>query len=252
MTNWTKRSVYGLTSAIGEWAAALDTSPGGLRGVEARVALVGTFAATAAISFSRTLLPPLFGLFISTLALSRVHKTARARVAKAAAFWCCFSLLIMSPKIVLHWHHGLLEAVTTSVRVASSIATLVTCVSLAGSATVLRGMGKLGMPRELRDSLTLMIAHISSELSELSRLVSAKSSRILSRPGLLGEYGLLSAAASELFIRGPVRALRLSAVLRARLWSGLPERPCSWRATIAFSTLPLACLLSLLIEVLAL
>ncbi len=110
----------------------------------------------------------------------------------------------------------------------------------------------MGMPRELRDSLTLMIAHISSELSELSRLVSAKSSRILSRPGLLGEYGLLSAAASELFIRGPVRALRLSAVLRARLWSGLPERPCSWRATIAFSTLPLACLLSLLIEVLAL
>jgi len=252
VTSWAKRSICGLTSAIGEWAAALDTSPGALRGVEARVALMGTFAATAAISFSRTLLPPLFGLFASALALSRVHGMVRARVAKAAVFWCCFSLIIMAPKIVLYQYHGLLEALTTSARVASSIATLITCVSLAGSATVLRGMGRLGMPRELRDSLTLMLAHISSELTELSRLVSAKSSRVLSRPRLLGEYGLLSAATSELFIRGPAKAVRLSAVLRARLWSGLPARPCSWRATIAFSTLPLACLLSLLIEVLVL
>ncbi|HDI85826.1 MAG TPA: hypothetical protein ENF83_00265 [Candidatus Korarchaeota archaeon] len=240
----------GLASAIGEWAAALEAAPGALE-VDPRVAALGTAAAVSSVSFSRTLLPPISGIALSTAAMAVLGLKGGRRILSAGAFWLAFTLAIMAPRVVVEGGGAALEAAAASLRVAAGVLLLMTCVALAGSARILQGMRELGAPSEFCEALTLLIAQISSTLGELSSLVAAKRSRILSRPTLRGEYGLLSLAASELFVRGPSRALNLRAVVRSRIWTGRPRSRGDGWSTAAFILIPAGCLLALLIEVLS-
>ncbi len=239
----------GLTSAIGEWAAALEASPGALE-VDPRVAALGAIAAVSSVSFSRTLLPPISGVVLSTAALAITGLRGSRRILSAGTFWLVFTLAIMGPRVVMEGRGAILEAVTTSLRVAAGVLLLMTCVALVGSAKIFQGMRELGAPSELCEALALLVAQISSTLSELSGLVAAKRSRVLSRPTLRGEYGLLSLATSELFIRGPSRALNLRAAIKSRIWTSRPTSQGDSRSTAAFILIPAGCLLALLIEVL--
>ncbi len=244
-----RKTSFKLISAIAEWFASLETLPGILEGIDPRVALAGTVLATATISFSRTLMPPFLGILAATIVLFRSPKEIRARALKSSVVLGSFSFLVMVPKAILEWPEGLRAAFTLSLRTASAIFVLMSCVSLAGARAIFAGFEGLGMSEKLKDALTLMLAHISCELKELSDILLARRSRVFSPVGFRGEYGILSSATSELFVRGPAKAVKLSAVIKARIWSKIESGPASLRSTFTFLSLSIFTTLAILLEV---
>jgi len=234
--------------AVAEWLSSLETLPGMLEDVDPRVALAGTILTAAMISFSRTPLPPFLGIVAAAIVLIKAPKQISARSIKASVILGSFSFVVMVPKAFLGWSQGVEEALTLSLRTASAVCVLMSCVALSGAGAILTGFEEFGMSEKLKDALILMLAHISSEIRELSDILIARRSRIISPVGLRGEYGLLSSATSELFLRRPAKATKLSAVIKARIWKRM-YRPVSARSTFIFMALPIYTTLATLLEV---
>ncbi len=245
-----KNAFIGIGESLGEWLSSIDSSGGTLRRVSPIASLIGTIVAVGPVSFARTPIPIIFGLVSSLILTLVVNGEFSIRALKISLIWAIFTLIIMLPKTFLDPTVTAYSLVLPPIRVFSSIFILSTCVLLVGFNRLITGAIKLGIPKELAISIELMVAQISKQLVELGRLIIAKSSRLFSRRGLLEEYGILSTATSELFIRGPNRAFRLSTVIESRLWTDLDDiRPSSLVETAIFLIVPLASLLGLLLEV---
>ena len=245
-----KNAFIGIGESLGEWLSSIDSSRGTLRRVNPVTSLIGTIVAVGPVSFARTPLPIIFGLASSFILTLVVNRELNIRALKISLIWAVFTLVIMLPRTLLDPTVTAYSLVLPPMRVFSSIFILSTCVLLVGFNRLITGAIRLGIPRELVISIELMIAQVSKQLVELGRLVIAKSSRLFTHKGLLEEYGILSTATSELFIRGPNRAFRLSTVIESRLWTDLDYmRPSSLAETAIFLIVPLASSLGLLLEV---
>ncbi|HDI73821.1 MAG TPA: hypothetical protein ENF57_02295, partial [Candidatus Korarchaeota archaeon] len=212
-----------VTESFAAWIASLEISRGRLVGTHPLLSLLGTLLSVSAMSFSHSIFSLSIGAVLSVSIGFMCVGSAYFRSLKIAAVWSAFSAVIILPLIL----QGLDNATALlPLRVFTSITVLSTCVYLVGISNLLDGLGALGISCQLIEAIKLMVFQVYYQLRDLGRIIIVKSSRFFGL-GLLDEYGILSMAVSELFIRGPERSWRLSKVMESKIWSGIEEGCCS-------------------------
>lgn len=208
------RAVEGLLGEVGEALEAFTAqwgSPPALPGLGFLVLL----AALGVLS-----LPGLpLGVSLAAVAASLAqmaysslrHGAPMGRLLRAAVVVTVFSLVVVSPLIVMR---GVGLGFVARVLAASLVASAYT--AAAGWRGVLLGLRCLGAPGQLLEAMDAMAVIVPGLALDAVRLLAARRARTLGERGVLASWGLIASAVAALLEKSLDRGLRLQAAARAR------------------------------------
>ena len=200
-------------SSLADWLAFVETSQGVLK-ANSKLSFIFCLLIMSFISFSREHLHLLLSLSISSFLAAMFRIENFGRHVRASGLWFAFAVVIMVPRFI---QVGL-DALIVPLRVCVAVFTLSILSELVGFRRLIRGFNELLAPlmnEDMAMAFEVFLVKVSNYARSLSRILLAKASRVMESK-LIGEYSVISMAASELFFRGPNDAFRTSLVLRAR------------------------------------
>lgn len=218
-----------LMKSFADWLAIVESSSGRLK-ANPKLSFIFSLITLSFISFSNNPLQLLLSIMLSlSLGLSATRNLGKH--VKVAFIWSTFTSIIMVPRAI---QVGL-SAFIVPLRVSASVLTLGVLSETVGFRRLIGGLSRLLAPllgKDLTVAFEIFLAQTSRYLRSLGRVFLAKASRAIDRK-LIGEYSVISMAASELFFKGPSDAFRTSLAIGARFPS--LELSNSSRDTVIFA-----------------
>lgn len=208
-----ERTFEGISRSFYEWLSSMELSSGRMH-ANPLVSFFSCITAVSVASFSWKLTQILLSIALSSLILTICDIKGFRRSLKASLIWLSFTSVIVVPRLLQD-----ASAILLPLRVTAAILTLSSFVELVGARRLIWGIDRLLSPligENLGTALDLMIIQVGRYVRSLGTILLAKSSRLIERK-LFGDYSAISLAASELFLRGPGEAFKLSLVLRSRM-----------------------------------
>lgn len=191
-----------------------------------RALLISLTALTVAVSFSRSVYPPLVTL-ATTILLATILGVRLRNLAKATMAISLFVLAVTPPMalyqtllnrsspsdpIALLW--SIAPLLLRCVAATSVLVLMAQSLGLTGLITGLRG---LRVPPRALFALTLFLRYVPIMLRDATRLLSAREARIVASSNeIKSSWFVLSTVAGSLLIKGFERAYRLQMALKAR------------------------------------
>ncbi|MEM2025859.1 MAG: energy-coupling factor transporter transmembrane component T, partial [Desulfurococcaceae archaeon] len=191
---------------------------------DCRATLTSFLAITVAVSFSKTMYPPLIALSMIPL-LARALNVEVKRALKAAAAVAVLVVAAALPMALCQAYlscglRGDIVAELASAVVDGVLPLLLRCVAAAtltaftvqslGLTQLIEGLRAMGIPSKLLFALIVYVRYIPITLRQASKLLSAREARLLSETNRLrNSWLMLSTAVGALFMIGFHRAYRL-------------------------------------------
>lgn len=208
-----ERAFEGILRSFYEWVSLVELSPGRLH-ANPLISFFSCLAVVSTISFSSKVTQILLSVSLSCLILLLCDIRGFKRSLKVSIIWLAFTSIIMLPRIAQDS-----GALVVPMRVAAALLALNSFIGLVGTKRLIGGIDVALTPligRDLGTAFEVMIIQMGRYLRSLSGLILAKASRLVER-SLLGDYSIISMAASELFLKGPGDAFKASLVFRSRV-----------------------------------
>jgi len=191
-----------------------------------RALLISFTALTVAVSFSRSVHPPLVTLAMTAL-LAAVLGVRLRNLAKATM---AISLFVLAVTLPMALYQTLLNRLSPSdpiallwniapllLRCIAATSVLVLMAQSLGLTGLITGLRGLRVPPRAVFVLTLFLRYVPIMLRDATRLLSAREARIVTNSNeIKSSWFVLSTIAGSLLIKGFERAYRLQMALRAR------------------------------------
>ena len=196
-----------------------------------RAILISFMALAVAVSFAKTIYPPLIALAM-ILPLSKTFNVSLRRLAKAMAFIAIFVVAITLPMSLYQacMSCNTIDNIITQttslavnniipllLRSMAAVALITIIVQSIGLMGLIKTLKSLGVPSKILFILTIYIRYIPIMLRQTTKLLSAREARITSKVSKIrSTWFILSTVAGSLLIRGFDKAYKLQLAFKAR------------------------------------